>query len=151
MGRRSIAIPTILASFVAVAAIAVIASAGSAQSPAGTTLNLVSKSENKVGFGPNHAPRPGDRVGFGSRYTSGETGYDRGICTFVTKAQALCTVEVKLSKGTLTAQGFVTEAKQKDNPFIITGGSGAYDGARGTAFVTDVSDTTTDIRVELLP
>ena len=151
MGRRRIAISTVLASVAAIATIAVIASAGSAQSPTGTTLNLVSKSVNSIGFGFNHAPRPGDRIGFGSKYTGAQTGYDRGICTFVTKKQALCTVQVKLSTGSLSAQGFVTGAKQKDNPFIVTGGTGAYNGARGTAFVTDVSNSTSNIRVELLP
>jgi hypothetical protein len=36
-------------------------------------------------------------------------------------------------------------------PFAITGGTGAYDGARGTARVTDVSSSTTDVRITLLP
>jgi hypothetical protein len=33
----------------------------------------------------------------------------------------------------------------------ITGGTGAYDGARGTALVTDTSSSTTTVDVTLLP
>ena len=36
-------------------------------------------------------------------------------------------------------------------PFAITGGTGAYDGARGTALVTDVNSKTTDIQITLRP
>jgi hypothetical protein len=151
MGRRHIAVSAVLASVAAIATIAVVASAGSAQSPSGTTLNLVSKSVNNIGFGPNHAPRPGDRIGFGSTYSGDQPGYDRGICTFVTKHQALCTVLVKLANGMISAQGFATDAKQVNNIYVITGGTGAYNGARGTATVNDVNATTTNIKVELLP
>ena len=151
MGRRRIAISAVLTSVAAIATVAVLSATGSAQSPAGTTLNFVTKSDNSVGYGPNHAPRPGDRVGFGNNYTGAQAGYDRGTCTFLTRHQALCVVQVKLSNGQLSAQGFVTDKKLTNAPFTITGGTGAYNGARGTAFVTNVSDTTTDIRVELLP
>ncbi len=36
-------------------------------------------------------------------------------------------------------------------PFAITGGTGAYHGARGTALVTETNATTTDIRITFHP
>jgi len=36
-------------------------------------------------------------------------------------------------------------------PVAITGGTGAYNGARGTALVTDTSPTQTDVEITLLP
>ena len=36
-------------------------------------------------------------------------------------------------------------------PVAITGGTGAYNGARGTALVTDSSPTQTDVEITLLP
>src|SRR4051812_6902002 len=91
----------------AVATAAVIATSGSAQSEQPTTLHLVEKTQKSIGFDPGREPRQGDRFGFGSRLTGDDTGYDRGSCTLVGK-QALCTIWVKLSKGTLAAQGIAT-------------------------------------------
>jgi len=147
MSRTSIALATGVA---AIATAVVIATAGSAQGPAPTSLHLVDTNQKSVGFGPNHKPRQGDRFGFGAKVTGDDTGFDRGFCTIIGK-QALCTVQVQLSKGTLTAQGFVPAGRANKVPFAITGGTGAYDGARGTALVTDVNSTTTDIQVTLQP
>ena len=41
--------------------------------------------------------------------------------------------------------------REGSTPFAITGGTGAYDGARGTALVTDTSETATKIAITLLP
>src|SRR5207247_4647632 len=103
-----------------------------------------------VGFGPERKRRRGDRCGFVANVTGDDTGLDRGFCTIIGK-QALCTVQVQLSKCTLTAQGFVPAGLANKVPFAITGGTGAYDGARGTALVTDVNSTTTDVQVTLQP
>jgi hypothetical protein len=110
----------------------------------------VNKNQKTVGFGPNHKPRQGDRFGFGDKVTGDDTGFDRGVCTFIGKNQALCTVVVEVSKGTLTAQGLTSPHPNK-TPFAITGGTGTYDGARGTALVTEVNSNTTDVRVTLRP
>jgi hypothetical protein len=147
MSRTRIAIT---AGVAAIATTAVIATAGSAQAPAPTSLNFVNKTQKTVGFGPNHKPRQGDRFGFGDKVTGDDTGFDRGVCTFIGKNQALCTVVVEVSKGTLTAQGLAPQ-HPKNTPFAITGGTGAYDGARGTALVTEVNSNTTDVRVTLRP
>jgi Dirigent-like protein len=124
------------------------ATSGSAQTPP-STLHLVSTAQRGVGFFPKGRPRQGDRVGFGDKITGDATGTSRGVCTFIGK-QLLCTIQVQLSNGTLSAQGMVPQ-RSSNNPVAIVGGTGAYNGARGTAFVTDVSQTKSNITVELVP
>jgi hypothetical protein len=144
---------TLLAAAAAAAAVAIgaiVVTTGSAQAPGPTTLNLVSTTQKTVGFAPKHAPHQGDRFGFGDKITGTATGYDRGVCTFIGRSQVLCDVVVNLTNGTLTAQGLLAE-KSKNAPFTITGGTGAYNGARGTALITDVNSKTTKIDVTLLP
>jgi hypothetical protein len=143
--RLSVALGTSAAAALATAAL--MASAGSAQAPP-TTLHLVGIPQKNVGFTPKGAPRQGDRLGFGDTVTGDDTGHDRAVCT-VMKGGLLCTIQVQLSKGTLTAQGIVPERSNK-NPIAITGGTGAYDGARGTALVTDAKNQTV-VDVTLLP
>jgi hypothetical protein len=136
----------------AMATAAVIATAGSAQqTPSPTTLHIVSKAQKTVGFGAtNRQPRQGDRFGFGDKVTGDDTGFDRGVCTFIGKNQPLCTVVLQLSKGTVTAAGLLGPRLNK-TPFTITGGTGAYNGARGTALLTDVNSSTTNVDITLLP
>ena len=52
----------------------------------------------------------------------------------------VCNVQLQLAHGTLSAQGAVPQVSDH-TPMAIIGGTGAYDGARGTAFVTDTSPT----------
>ena len=126
---------------------ALVATTGSAQAPAGTTLHFVAKSQKNVGLFPQGRPHQGDRFGFGDKITGDDTGYDRGACTIV-GTTSVCNVQVQLAKGTLSVQGLLPQ-KAKDTPIAIIGGTGAYDGARGTALVTDVNSSTTDITVTL--
>ena len=133
----------------ALATAALMAGAGAAQTPA-TALHFVSTSQKGTGFMPKGAPHLGDRLGFGDRISGDDTGYDRGVCTVVGRPQLLCTIQVQLSKGTLTVQGMLPERANKV-PVAITGGTGAYNGARGTALVTDTSPTQTDVEITLLP
>jgi Dirigent-like protein len=130
------------------AAVVAAATLASAQTPP-TTLHLVSKSQRHVGFFPKGAPKQGSRFGFGDRVTGDDRGSSIGVCTDV-GGKLLCTIQVQLSKGTLTVQGELPE-RAHDTAVAITGGTGAYNGARGTAHVTDINSTTTDIVVELLP
>ncbi len=143
--RRSIALGAAAAAIVTAA---LVASTGSAQAPA-TSLHFVGTAQKGVGFMPKRAPHQGDRFGFGDTVTGDDTGYDRGICTFMAKSKGLlCTVQLQLAKGTMTAQGLAPE-RARNAPFAITGGTGAYDGAHGTALVTDVSQTRTDVTITL--
>jgi hypothetical protein len=142
--RRPIALGAIAAALVSAA---LVAGAGSAQTPP-TTLHLVSTPQKGVGFG-TFSPHQGTRVGFGGTTTGDDTGYDRGICTAM-RGGLVCTIQVQLSKGTLTAQGIVPERANK-TPIAITGGTGAYNGARGTALVTDMAKNQTAVDITLLP
>jgi hypothetical protein len=128
----------------AVGAIAIQATAGSA-APAPKSLHLVAHSLKKVGFFPKGKPRQGDRFGFGDTLSGDDTGFDRGVCTFI-GGKSLCTVQAQLSKGTLSLQGFVP-GKASNLPIAIIGGTGAYDGAGGTAVVTNVNKSTTDVNI----
>ena len=64
---------------------------------------------------------------------------------------ALCVIVAHLSEGTLTAEGLLPAGGTKKTPLAITAGTGAYDGARGTALTTDISSTSTDIQITLRP
>jgi hypothetical protein len=143
-----------LALAIAVAAIAAttFAAAGSAQGPATTSLHLTSTSQHAAGFAPAHdPPRAGDHFAIADKITGDDTGIDRVACTMTSKRQALCTAVVQLSKGTLTAQSLVNiTAAQKR--YAITGGTGNYDGASGTAIVKSIPNTPrADIQITLLP
>jgi hypothetical protein len=127
---------------------AVIASAGSAQgSP--KTLHLVATAQQGIGFRPDGGPRQGDRFGGGARISGDATGLQRTVCTVI-GTRALCTIQVELSKGKLSAQGLVPN-RADHTPIAITGGTGAYDGAGGTAVATQVSQTKTRFTVTLRP
>jgi hypothetical protein len=143
-----------LAGALVVAAIAATAFAttGSAQSQAATSLHLISTAQESIGFTPeHHQPRPGDRFGAGDAITGDDTGIDRVICTVIDKDHAMCTAVAQLSKGTLTAESLVSFEPGKTR-YAITGGTGAYEGASGTAVVTDIPGTAkADIQVTLLP
>jgi hypothetical protein len=145
----------IAAAVAAAASAAVIAGSVSAQDPATTSLHLVSTDQAAVGFQPRNDLRQGDRVGFGDKLTGDDTGFDRGICTVVGTRharQALCNIEVQLSKGTLSAQGLIAQAPGAKVRLAVTGGTGAYAGARGSATVQDIGHTSkSDIQITLLP
>lgn len=128
----------------ALATAAVLAATGSAQS-APSTLHLVDHQQSAVGFFPKHRPRTGDRVGFGAKVTGDDSGTTTGVCT-VMRRELLCDIEVRLSRGTLSAQGLVPQHSDK-NPVAITGGTGAYAGARGVALVTDTSSQSSAIDI----
>ena len=91
----------------------------------------------------------GARFGFVQKISGDDSGSSRIVCTAIGN-KALCTLQVQLSKGTLSAQGILPE-RANNTPVAITGGTGAYNGARGTAFATDTSSTSTNVDIELLP
>lgn len=148
MKRIALAV-TVIAVAVAAAAFA---TAGSAQGPSTRSLHLVSTPQESVGFQPKHHElRPGDRIGGGDGITGDDTGFDRTTCTLISNQEALCTAVVQLSKGTLTAEALVSPDERVTH-YAVTGGTGAYAGANGSAVVTDIPDTVkTDIQITLLP
>lgn len=144
--RLTVALCACVAALVATAALA---GTGRAQ-PAGQMLVLNAHEQPAIGFEPKGAPKQGDRFGFGDAVTGSDTGTDRGVCTFIGKEAALCTVQVQLSKGTLSAQGMLGP-RSHNAQVAVVGGTGAFDGARGTASVTDLSANRSRIVVTLLP
>jgi hypothetical protein len=126
---------------------AAIAAPGLAQTTP-TSLHLVAKPA-RGGFQP-HRPKPGSRFGFVQSVSGDDQGTSRGVCTYLGgKPLLLCTLELDLAKGTITAQGLIPQ-RSHDTPVAITGGTGAYNGARGTALATDVSRSRTTIDISLL-
>jgi hypothetical protein len=136
----------LVATLAAIAAIAIQATGGSAQTT-GKSLHLVAHSLKKVGFFPKGKPHQGDQFGFGESISGDDVGFDRGICTVIGKKN-ICNVQAQLSRGSLSLQGFAT-GKSQNTPFAVLGGTGDYDGAGGTALVTDVNSSTTDINITL--
>jgi hypothetical protein len=130
---------------------AALASSGAAQT-GGSELHLLATSQKSAEFFPHRRPHPGDQLGFGDKITGDDTGVARAVCTLVGgPGKGLpCTIWVKLSKGTLQFQAMLPE-KSHNSPVAIVGGTGTYNGARGTAYATDVSKTKTTIIVDLLP
>lgn len=143
-------IPVAAASFGALATAAVLAATGTAQTGQPATLHLLTHAQNHVGFLPTHRPRPGDQFGTGQRITGDDTGIGRVLCTDFSEGTTQCTMWLHLAKGDLTAQGTLTE-RDRNTPVAITGGTGAYNGARGTAYVTDISQTSSRVTIQLLP
>lgn len=139
--RSMLALVAVLA---AIGAAAIGATGGSAQTTP-KSLHLVAHTLKKVGFFPKSKPRQGDRFGFGDSLSGDDTGFDRGVCTIIGR-KSLCEVQAQLSKGTLSLQGFVAE-KAQNTPIAVLGGTGDYDGATGTAFVTDVNKSTTNVDI----
>lgn len=127
----------------------VIAGGGPAQGAPPKTLHLVGTAQKAVGFGPERKPRQGDTIGGGSKIAGDDTGFSRTVCTIIAK-KALCTIQLKLSGGRLIAQGLVPDRTDR-TPIAITGGTAAYNGARGTVFATQVSQTRTRLNVKLRP
>jgi hypothetical protein len=134
------------AGLAALATAAALAATGTAQTPP-TSLHFVNRAQNSVGFFPTGRPHTGDRVGFGSKVSGDDTGITTGACT-VMRRQLLCTIEVHLSKGTLSAQGMLPQ-RSNQSPVAITGGTGAYAGAHGVAIVTDTGPSTSTVDITL--
>jgi hypothetical protein len=135
----------------AIISLVVIAGAGSAQdSP--RMLRLVAAAQQGVGFAPDRGPQQGDRFGGGSKITGDSAGIQRTVCTVIGERgeSAICTIELRLTRGTLSAQGLVPNVADH-SPIAITGGTGAYNGARGTAVATQISQTETRFTVRLRP
>jgi hypothetical protein len=133
---------------VALTAAGAAAATGSAQS-APSSLHFVLSNQTHVGFAPRHAPRQGDRVGFGERVSGADSGRSRALCTVIGR-DVMCSFELQLHNGTITAQGILPQ-QSRQTPVAVTGGTRAYDGARGTVLVTDVNQRTTNLDLSLRP
>ena len=131
-----------------IATAAVLATAGSAQGPP-TSLHLIGTDQKGAGFGSHRNPRPGDQFAIAHTIKGDDTGIDRAICTYIGKGYTHCTNAFRLSRGTLYIEGLV-QGEPTNSPYAVTGGTGAYDGARGTAIVT-AGRAPEDVQITLRP
>jgi hypothetical protein len=94
--------------------------------------------------GPTTPPAPGDRLEFYEQASGGDTGHDFADCGVMNdEGEALCHVEFVLERGDISANAVINvNAATLDSSGPITGGTGRYNGARGTVAITGpVSNT----------
>jgi hypothetical protein len=144
--------PTILAiTLTATIALAgIIATTGGAKpTPRTRTIHLTLVQVG--GFDSPGTPRPGFVHAFTDKITGddGIKGHDIGLCTLITSRELFCHSQVILTTGQLSFQGIFHE-HDDNTPGSIIGGTGTYNGARGTAYVTDVNPTTTKVTIKLV-
>ena len=147
MRRPYILACTIIA---AMALAGIIATAGGAKpAPRARTIHLTLVQTG--GFDSAGAPRPGFVHAFTDKITgdNGITGHDVGLCTLITRSELLCHSQVILTTGQLSFQGILHQ-HDHNTPGTIIGGTGAYNGARGTARITDVNPTTAKVTINFV-
>ena len=134
----------------AIALAGIIATSGGAKpSPRTRTIHLTLVQTG--GFDSPGPPRPGFVHAFTDKVTGddGSEGHDVGLCTLITAKELLCHSQLILSTGQLAYQGILHQ-HDHNTPGTVLGGTGAYNGARGTAHVTDVSPTITKVTISLV-
>jgi hypothetical protein len=119
-------------------------SARSSHSP--RTINFTL--QRVTGFFPPGQPQPGDRSLQTLAGDDGSSGSADVLCTFITTQARFCDVQFTLSTGLLSFQGIASEPNNNE-PFTVTGGTGAYAVGRGSATVNDVNDTSVRFTVGL--
>ena len=147
MRRPSILATTIVA---AIALAGIIATAGGAK-PVPRTRTIHLTLVQIGGFDSPGAPRPGWAHAFTDKITgdNGITGHDVGLCTLITSREFLCHSQVILTTGQLSFQGILHQ-DDHNTPGTIIGGTGTYNGARGTTRITDINPTTTKVTINLV-
>lgn len=139
---------------------ALLASGGSAQAPTGRTLAFTEVNRGSTFGFVDNPPRSPRRNGFPTRASAGDTfaitqplaqagqsaGRLRAVCTATgrtvrfDRAAFLCHVVTNLRDGTISAEGTVRFADGVITA-AVTGGTGAYNGARGTFSSRDAQPT----------
>jgi hypothetical protein len=131
--KRSTVVPLAIAACALAASIIGFSDAPSAgASAAPKTLHITTKT--LLLTGPTTPPAPGDRIEFYEQASGGDTGHDYAECSVMNdQGEALCHVEFVLKHGTISADAVTNvNATMLDNSGPITGGTGRYNGARGT-------------------
>jgi len=79
-------------------------------------------------------------------------GRTHWTCVYLgtTRRGSDCTAQVKLHGGSLQAAGWLSHTSA-ENDWAITGGTGAYAGARGTVHLRQIGHTHTATTITLLP
>jgi hypothetical protein len=103
-----------------------------------TFFNLVDAPPAATGEGDLSS---GDVVLFTDDLTTDgqKIGTDQGVCTVVTGTSAQCAATLILREGKVVIDGAFDVSEQQPNILAITGGTGAFHDADGTAEITHVS------------
>lgn len=99
------------------------------------------------------ASQPGDYVVITDSYSQRgkAAGTDVVHCVLVTTKESICFVAVALHKGQLELQGIGPAGGTGDFTVAVTGGTGAYANARGTATIKSGAHNTGTETFHLLP
>ena len=160
-------LPTVVAAAVATTLLAVVlASGGSAQQPGERTLMFTERNNLSTFKLVDNPPRSheGGRLSLGDMLVIASPLFDAanerrvgrvaGTCTVVKRgsfdtAGFHCATGFRLGDGTIEAQGFSGLGRNAVR-FAVVGGTGAYEGARGTSESRVSGRTSTDV-IHLLP
>jgi len=143
-------VPAVAATAAAVALTGVLTASATAQpSPSPRTIHFTLVRQ-PGGWFPSANPQPGETLGAQQAVTGddGSKGTGNIQCTIYTANQELCDVVLRMSTGQIAFQGIVPR-EIKNTRIIVTGGTGAYAVARGSAVVNDVTETVTSFTVKL--
>jgi hypothetical protein len=153
----------------AVTASAITAGVGGAQAPEGRTLAFVERTvpaADVIADAPpamaHHAPGRGDTYLFRNEILDGagaKLGSHEARCTYLRAtakgygSRLICDGSWTLRDGTIVGSTTFTFTRDGTIPFVVTGGSGAYEGAEGTGTFTyrRGNDRLADVTVHLLP
>jgi hypothetical protein len=69
-----------------------------------------------------------------------KAGTEQGLCTLVAGTSAQCEATLFLHDGNVILAGAFDVSEQRPNVVAVTGGTGAFDDADGTAEITHISD-----------
>jgi hypothetical protein len=144
----------LIATTLVLAVTTVVAAVFAATGTAGSSPSRPSKGARTINFtltsipGEGFFPTPGQAPPPGTRYGStvnvagndGSKGTGYVLCTFIAGDARFCDVQLFLSTGQLAFQG-IAHGPNVNEPFTVTGGTGAYAVARGSALVNDVDPT----------
>lgn len=99
------------------------------------------------------SPQAGDYVVITDSYTrhGKRAGFDEVHCTLITLQASLCQVAVSLRGGQLELQGIGPAGGTGHFTVAVTGGTGLYANARGTATIVSGADNTGTETFHLLP
>jgi hypothetical protein len=157
MSYRNRKVAALLATAAAITTTALVLTAGGqAQQPAGQTLVLHNSAMKiaQVDVPPlvrsKRSPEtPGDEVIANSKVGGAATGNRYLVCLAAKQGKSVetalysCQVTYNLANGTITAAGVAHISPSPPITVPVTGGTGAYAGARGTLTVTADKDSLT--------
>lgn len=96
---------------------------------------------------------PGDQCVFSAKLTRNGApyGHDAVHCTVVTLNDLVCTAAWMLPRGQIAVAGDGGSTTGTRKIIPVSGGTGAYDGARGDVSITNTSGSTSTVVFHLLP